>query len=305
MTGKFHAGELAVQAQAGVQIMAARIGNGLQPSLPPVAQEFLQEQQMAVIASVDREGKVWASLLAGEPGFLQAIDPETINIKVKPLPGDPLSENLKVTGEVGLIVIEPATRRRIRINGKAELWPDSVQIYIQQAFSNCQKYIQAREIEVLPTGQIQNIEVKQSSKLNDEQQSWISQTDTFFIATFHAEGGADASHRGGLPGFVQVLNANRLVFPDYSGNKMFQTLGNLALNPQAGLLFLDFERGNILQLSGKAQIIWESERIAEVTGAERLIEFEIEQIIELDGASPLRGQFLEYSRFNPPVAAPM
>jgi predicted pyridoxine 5'-phosphate oxidase superfamily flavin-nucleotide-binding protein len=78
---------------------------------------------------------------------------------------------------------------------------------------------------------------------NGKQQRLIREADTFFIASSHRDGGADASHRGGNPGFVHVLNETKLIWPDYSGNGMFQTLGNLAIDPRAGLLFMDFESG--------------------------------------------------------------
>ncbi|MCI0605928.1 pyridoxamine 5'-phosphate oxidase family protein, partial [bacterium] len=95
------------------------------------------------------------------------------------------------------------------------------------------------------------------------------------------------------------VNSNRILFPDYSGNKMFNTLGNITVNPNAGLLFLDFEKGNTLQLTGKAQVIWEEERIAEFAGAERLVEYEIEQVIEITAATNLSWRFLSYSPSNP------
>jgi hypothetical protein len=80
---------------------------------------------------------------------------------------------------------------------------------------------------------------------------------------------------------------------------MFQTLGNISVEPQTGLLFLDFESGDTLQLTGKAQVIWEKERVAAFAGAERLVEFSIEEVIETKGAVPLHWQLVEYSPFLP------
>ena len=136
-------------------------------------------------------------------------------------------------------------------------------------------------------------------RLREEQQQWIRAADTFFVASHHPDGGADASHRGGHPGFVHVLNANRVIWPDYSGNTMFQTLGNIASNSQAGLLFIDFESGSTLQLTGKARIIWDRERTARFPGAERLVEFDLEEAIEIAGASPLGWRFMGHSPLNP------
>lgn len=124
--------------------------------------------------------------------------------------------------------------------------------------------------------------------MSESQKIWIIQANTFFIATFHPENGADSSHRGGDSGFIKVIDANKLLFPDYVGNNLFQTFGNLAINPNAGLLFINFAAGDTLQLTGKAEIIWHSEQLAEFADAQRLVTFEIEEIIETSFAFPWR-----------------
>ncbi len=119
-----------------------------------------------------------------------------------------------------------------------------------------------------------------SNALNQQQKNWITQADTFFIASYHPEKGADASHRGGNPGFIRIINPDRLMFPDYTGNNLFQTFGNLTVNPHAGLLFIDFDRSYTLQLTGTAEILWQTELLTEFPDAKRLVKFEIEEIIE-------------------------
>src|SRR5262249_16192000 len=140
---------------------------------------------------------------------------------------------------------------------------------------NCPKYIQARIWEKGESRSEVKEFVSTSTELSDEQMNFIRQADTFIIASQHQTRGADASHRGGNPGFIQVKDRKKIVFPDYSGNMMFQTLGNLQLNPHCGLLFYDFSDGKILQLTGRAEIIWDEVRIREFAGAERLIDFEV------------------------------
>jgi hypothetical protein len=135
--------------------------------------------------------------------------------------------------------------------------------------------------------------------LTEKQRRWIREADTFFVASSHSDGGVDASHRGGNPGFVQVVNESRLVWPDYSGNMMFQTLGNIAVNPRTGLLFIDFKKGDTLQLTGQASINWEVNRAINFPGAERLVEFDIEEAVEITNTIPFRWQFIESSPFNP------
>jgi len=303
MTLPFHPGELTVQARAGVQDLAGRIGRGIHSRISPAAQDFLHDQRMAVVSSIDANGQVWVSLLSGAAGFIHVVDEQTVWLDAAPQPGDPLEDNMRTGVDIGMLVINPATRRRIRVNGTVELPPQGgIHVHTEQVYGNCPKYIQVRQlheetVDGHKTHAGQN--AQRGSLLTEEQQRWIMQADTFFVGSFHPEGGADASHRGGNPGFVQVINGSTLLWPDYAGNNMFQTLGNIAANPHAGLLFVDFERGGTLQLTGKAQIIWEEERRAKFTGAERLIEFHIDQVIEIANTSPLRWQLIEYSPFNP------
>ncbi len=299
MANVFHPGEIAVQKQAGTYSGAGRIGNGIRPVIPRTFREFMAEQAFAVAASVDGVGHVWASALVGEPGFIRALDDRTVHVTAQPVPGDPLADNLKSTGKLGLLVIEFATRGRIRLNGNAELRPDGIWMQTEEVFGNCQKYIQARESKQEQGKPTPPATAQLGEKLTTAQRRWIESADTFFVASANPAGGADASHRGGQSGFVRVMESKKLVWPDYSGNGMFQTLGNLAINSRAGLLFMDFERGAVLQLTGHADIIWDEARTTEFVGAERLIEFHVEQVIETASALPLRFSFMDYSPYNP------
>lgn len=300
MTTQYHEGELAVQAQAGVQSEASRINRSIRSTIPPIAQEFLRNQVMVIVSSVDGGDRVWASLLTGDPGFLKALDEQTIEINAVPLPGDPLAENIHAGGALGLLAIDLATRHRMRVNASiVEYIQGRIVLRTQQVYANCHKYIQVRALHARD-GQARSIEVKRTQQITEVQRQWIERADTFFVASYHPTGGADASHRGGLPGFVQLNRAgSRLTFPDYAGNRMFQTLGNLTSNHHVGLLFLDFDNGNTLQLSGRAEVIWDRERVAEFAGAERVVECRIDEVVEIVGASPLRGELVEYSPFLP------
>lgn len=297
---EYHAGELAVQACAGVQVEAQALGQHIGASIQPTAQKFLQSQQLAIASTVDQQGRVWASLLTGQPGFVETINERTARITAPLIPADPLNQNLRMNNHIGLLIIDLANRRRLRMNGEAIAdGNESLLIHTEQSYFNCPKYIQSRHIQMDVAQSAVSPVVQHFETLTQAQQDWIHQADTFFIASLHPESGADASHRGGYPGFVQVLNANTLMFPDYSGNNMFNTLGNLLINPKAGLLLIDFEQGNTLQLTGETHILWEDERLAKFAGAERLIEFHIAEVIETANATQLRWKFSEYSPANP------
>ena len=299
----FHSGEIAIQNQAGVRDEAQRLCHLISDIIKPAAQEFLKNQQLAVVSTVDTNGKVWASLLTGEPGFIRVLSDQVIQLE--PNPPTPFStteggevtnlyQNLTINNTVGLIIIDLANRRRLRLNGKANLQSDGkINIEIEQAFFNCPKYIQVRYVETEIAELFRQPEIFVRDALTQTDEKWITQADTFFIASCHPEIGADASHRGGSPGFVQVLNSKKLVFPDYQGNNMFQTFGNLLVNPHAGLLFIKFENGHTLQLTGQANVIWDTVRVSEIPNAQRLVEFNIEQVLEIRNACSLRWRFGE------------
>lgn len=294
----YHSGELAVQARAGVQRQANRVGQIIGSTMPPAAQEFLRRQPFAVLSSVAAQGQAWVSVLTGEPGFIDTIDEQTVAIEGA-LPGhDPLYENLQANPSIGMLAIEFATRRRMRVNGKGVLHDNGVTMYAEQVYSNCPKYIQAREWK-FAQAKSEPVIVRQSDTLNTAQQDWIQQADTFFIGSYHPEGGADASHRGGNPGFIKVLDEKTLLWPDYIGNNMFNTLGNISAYSQAGLLFVDFERGATLQLTGKAAVVWGKGRAQGFPGAQRLVEFQCKELIEVQNIIPLRWNPPDYSPFNP------
>ncbi|MEU7877414.1 pyridoxamine 5'-phosphate oxidase family protein [Microbispora bryophytorum] len=288
-----HAGEIAVQRRTGVRL--AEHGSArVRAEIPEVAARFLESQRMVVIGTEDREGRVWAAPLTGRPGFVAPSGDLTILVDAVPVA--PLAGVFDVEHDIGMLAVEPWTRRRMRVNGRARRDGDHLIVRTEQVYSNCPKYLQKRTIvEDLEPGERTS---RSGDRLSEAQREWIRAADTFFIAT-HAPGlGSDVSHRGGNPGFVEVVDDRRLVWPDYAGNLMYMTLGNLELNPAAGLLFLDWATGDALHLTGRARVDWDPR---EVPGAQRLVQFDVEHVLEAGGASPLRWAFEEYSRFNSPV----
>lgn len=298
----FHEGELAVQARAGVAAVAAKVGRNIMPSIPPDYDEFLRSQPFVVVAGLDRGGRVWASLLAGGEGFARAVGDREVVLDIGAAAGDPLAAALEPPGtRVGILAIEFDSRTRIRLNGLGELREDGLVIAVDEVFGNCPKYIQ-RRVPSVAVERANPTLLASGVELGSTERDLIRAADTFFIASVHGERGADASHRGGTPGFVEVAPDGRsLRFPDYSGNRMFQTLGNLASDPRTGLLFVNWESGAALQLSGRASIVWDRDEIAARPGAERLIDFQIERVLAHAGALPPAWHLIEVSRLNPPL----
>jgi predicted pyridoxine 5'-phosphate oxidase superfamily flavin-nucleotide-binding protein len=295
----YHAGELDVQRRAGVEEDARHLVGMVQARLSARAVPFLAGQSMAVATSLDPRGRPWASLLTGAPGFVQPIDDTLLLLATPPPSHDPLAANLAARRELGLLVIDLATRRRMRFNGQGVVDPvRGILLTLEQAYGNCPKYIQSRKVEVAARD-AGPPEQSHSKLLTRRQQALIGAADTFFIASVHPDSGPDASHRGGRPGFVRVLDDKTLVFPDYAGNNMFNTLGNLVVEPRTGLLFLDFESGDVLQLAGSAALDWRKASIAKHRGAEHVVvTVTVDEVLETRGVG-VRGRLLEYSPVNP------
>ena len=299
MTNPYHQGEIALQERSGGRGKGEALGRTIRDHMPSAAQEFLQQLPFVVLGAVDEQGEVWATHLVGEPGFVRPDGDRTVVIDGGILPGDPLEDTLRKVGwPIGMIGIEPISRRRIRLNGRIETVDvDVLTISTAEVYANCPKYIQARNFA--PNASREAGEVRRSSHLDDCQRGWVESADTFFIATVHTERGADCSHRGGMPGFVQVHDDHRLSFPDYIGNFMFQTLGNLELDSRAGLVFADYESGTLVHLTGDGRVDWTDERRAKFERAERIVDFEVKAVVERPGILPLADTFVDYSRFNP------
>jgi predicted pyridoxine 5'-phosphate oxidase superfamily flavin-nucleotide-binding protein len=243
----FHAGELAVQRRAGVSEAAERLGQSVRGELTTKSIGRAQAAHVAALATCDEEGQPWAWLLAGEPGFLEAGSERELLVR----PAHPLEPALKrhlaAHARVGLVGIDLTTGLRVRVNGRAEVDGEGLRILVEEAFTNCPKYVRKRP------------PLTRAPAPAPDGRALIDRADTFFLATRSADGRLDASHRGGEPGFVTVVDEATLRWSDYPGNNMFQTLGNLAQDDRAGLLFVDFERAATLQIAATGEVTWDGD----------------------------------------------
>lgn len=300
MTRIYHAGELTVQQLAGASIVAEQNGRSIRNSIPKGAVPFLTSQTLAVVATLDEQRRVWCSFLTGTPGFITVEDEVTLFLEAYPVEGDPLANNLNFNRDVGLLVIDLSKRIRLRLNGTGHMDDNGwLKVRMEQVYGNCPKYIQKRVVHGTSSCDRITQATYRLERLNLRAQEWIREADTFFIASSSLEGKVDASHRGGSPGFVHIVDERTLVFPDYFGNSMFNTLGNMYTNPHTGLLFIDFDFGHSLQLTGRSTIIWDEEQIKQYPSAERIILFELEEALITDNRSALSWEFIEYSPANP------
>jgi uncharacterized protein len=276
----FHAGELAMQQRAGVRPEAERLVRMLEPAaLSGGIAGFLAQRTFLVITGRDQHGLLWTSPLLGPPGFLEVRSETTLAVHAAIPAGDPLHE-LAAGQKLGLTTVEFATRRRVRINGILTATAgDRLTIEVEQAYGNCPQYIQQRLLEPARSGR-DLAGVRHATALAEADAQLIRGADTFFLGTVHPERGADASHRGGAAGFVRLDGTSRLWWPDYQGNNLFNSLGNLAVDPEAALLFFNFPGGQALQLSGTAGVEWDhaGER-GDDAGTGRRVVFAIRRLV--------------------------
>lgn len=292
----FNTDERAAQLRAG--LLTGRTAP-IRPFLPEQHRDFFPLLHYLFTATPDAEGWPMASVLTGSRGFVTSPDPVTLRIAALPRRGDPAAPGFAEGAEIGLLGIDLATRRRNRANGRIAGRDDGLTVRIAQSFGNCPQYIQTRTVAPGSTDDAAGAtQAAILSGLDQAARDLIESADTFFVASrarseLGAEGGFDMSHRGGRPGFVGV-QGNTLVIPDFRGNGFFNTLGNLLGDPRAGLLFIDFNNGEMLQLQGTVTIDWHGGENGPA-GAERLWHVEVERVWRTPPAFPYRFSFREFA----------
>jgi len=257
LTSPWHAGEVELQRSVGSHEKMAAVGpKVIRPYMPEQHREFFEELPFIVLGSVDHAGRPWATLRAGAPGFVHS--PDDAHLEIDAAGDDQDPAELKVGAPIGMLGIQPHTRRRNRANGVVqEAAGDTLLVHVTQSFGNCPRFITRREAIFEPVVAASS-EAAHLDELDAEARALIESADTFFVASYvrHEDGSTDVdvSHRGGPEGFVRIDESGALVIPDYAGNNFFNTLGNFVRHPVAGLLFVDFERGDLLQLTGRVTL---------------------------------------------------
>jgi predicted pyridoxine 5'-phosphate oxidase superfamily flavin-nucleotide-binding protein len=295
--GAFHAGEQAMHQRLGIAERMSEIGSRvIRDHMPDQHRQFYAQLPFVLVGSVDAALRPWASLLVGQPGFLSTPDEHHLAAAAQPMPGDPLARNLVPGAPLGLLGIELPTRRRNRVNGLVSRVDASGWLLdVEETTGNCPQYIQQRELTWRrDPADVQPRDVQPLTALDDEAQALIAGADTLFVAS-HAHGRSDVSHRGGRAGFVRVDGSGRLLVPDFSGNLFFMTPGNFVSHPHAGLLFIDFERGDLLSLTGRVEMVFDGPDVEQLDSAERAWRFELDEGLWLRDALPLGFDFKRWS----------
>jgi predicted pyridoxine 5'-phosphate oxidase superfamily flavin-nucleotide-binding protein len=291
----FHEDETAAQIRAGVTVDGA----GIRPFMLEQHRSFFAGLRYVFVSVPDREGWPLATVLSGPTGFVHAPTPTALRIDAVPVRHDPAAAGFAVDNEIGMLGLDLATRRRNRANGRVStIGQSGFSIAVAQSFGNCAQYIQARAIRADkardPAERSATID-----GLDDDARRLIGASDTFFVASRSRvdpseAGGLDISHRGGRPGFVRVED-DTLFIPDFKGNRFFNTLGNLLGDPRAGLLFIDFETGDVLQATGIVTIDWDAGAATLPSGAQRYWRVTIHRSWRRRGALPFVWSFERYA----------
>lgn len=305
MKNTFHEGELKVQQMSGEALIAQSRTGMIASELMQGVVPFVENQAFLLASSTNLSGEVWISALLGDPGFIHVLNNKELHIHLPYLYSDKediLYRNLREVPEIGTLTMDLAHRRRFRINGSVQIDEQSIKLGVKEAYGNCPKFIQRRLIHAMGQAEEVKSASSQGKDLKESQRAWIKSADTFFLGSKSLEGKMDASHRGGNPGFVEILEVDLLRIPDYPGNSMYSSLGNLYENPQAGLLFIDFEQGKSLQLTGKVALQMDqqsAEDLEKSGGSGRFWTFEIDRWIETEHHHTVDWELVDFSPYNP------
>jgi uncharacterized protein len=301
----WHQGERDLHVRMGNAATMEALGQRFMSDFMPVQHRaFFAQLPFVVLGAVDAQGRPWATLVEGRPGFMQSTQPDQLTLNAQPGEGDPLRLALTMGSPVGLLGIEAHSRRRNRMNGVVQsVQADGLSVHVVQSFGNCPQYIRARDFSFSRApGQPFAGQVEHLPALDDAARASIAGADTFFVASHfkgdaeHPGASVDVSHRGGKAGFVKV-SGQVLHIPDFAGNQFFNTLGNFLTNPVAGLVFADFATGDLLQLSGSVEIVFDGPEVNAFEGAQRLWRFTVAQVVRRRNALALRWSADE----NPPA----
>ena len=296
----FHDGEIAVQQRTGERDIALRHGAAISPRIVGGALSFLSQQRLIALSAVGDDGYLWTSVWCGGPGFVHSADGQRVSILrslMAASPDDPVRPRLAIGREVGILAIEFASRRRLRINGTVEcISPDEIGILVRESVPNCPKYIQPRRASDNPAASSSPKPAERGRTVDEERRSLVERADTAFVGSLHPSRGVDTSHRGGARGFIEVVDATTLRIPDYPGNSMFMTLGNYLIDSRASLAALDFERGSIVAFAGSARLHLEVETPQPPTGGTgRYWELAVREWVQFGLPSAVRWEVLDPS----------
>lgn len=321
-------GELAVQGLLRVPAQPNPTAHGL----PVHYVGRVQAAPLVAVGALDTDARPWTSIWAGEPGFVRAIAPDVVGMRsLVDKANDPVAGVLfgdLADGEVysdpnaasggrpmSALAIDLETRDRVKLAGRLvagvrspgagdEVGDVQLAMAVTESIGNCPKYLNKKGIRLhVPEPEL----VSDGLPLPAHALEILERADMFFMSTSDGRGDMDTNHRGGPPGLLRVASNGEghagvvLAYPEFSGNRLYSSLGNLHVNDKVGITIPDFGTGDVVYLTGTARLL-----VGE-TAARLLPRTKVAVRIEVTAAKlvkdglPFRGEAGEFSPYNPPV----
>ncbi|KAF8838260.1 hypothetical protein BDN67DRAFT_971835 [Paxillus ammoniavirescens] len=328
----WHKGERAIQRKLGYAGAMAEAWTWIHAEMPEQHQTFYTSRLPFIpVTTIDNKQRPWSSILAGpdgRPGFATSQHFGELTMHANTWEGDPFVQNVKLSGGQPMLIagigVEFSTRRRNKFAGFIESFEGEGPLFhirsmVNEAIGNCPKYINIRELVPFPDAQPhivhRRLELSPDERLPHDVISFIHESDTLFLGTYYKAEEEDRekfpshvgmNHRGGKAGFSRVRpsDGRTLVIPDYSGNRLLTSLGNIEATPLASVTFVSFTTGAVLYLTGEAHNLVgpTAQRLMPRTNA--LTTFYTTGYIFVANALPVRqkaGTPVQRSPYSPPI----
>ncbi|KAF7547692.1 hypothetical protein G7Z17_g7542 [Cylindrodendrum hubeiense] len=321
LISEFHEGERAMHQLLKVQ----RNGNPTTPGLPMRYGMRVNQSSLVALGTLDDAGRPWTTVWGGERGFARPVAEDVLALNsAVDTQYDPVFKALWEGGdaeddavvrpgggegkEMAGLSIDLETRDRVKLMGKmvagaAVNGGKEVQMamLVTGSLGNCPKYLNRKDIV---KNEMKPELVSDSLLLPQGALDLIEKADMFFLSSTNGDT-MDTNHRGGSPGLVRVAKNDadglELVYPEFSGNRLYQTLGNFKVNPLVGVAIPDFDTADVLYLTGSASILVGKEASDLLSRTQLAVKISVTAARFVKSGLPFRGPAVEYSPYNPPT----
>ncbi|KAK5987898.1 hypothetical protein PT974_12034 [Cladobotryum mycophilum] len=299
---QWHEGEVAMH-----RALKAPLGmNPTSPGLPRSYGMRAMYSQLIAVGTLDGQSRPWTSVWGGERGSARPVAEDVLALTTRvDKRYDPVYRAFWEEKGQG----EEVTRDRVKLMGRmvagAEVTSEEemiqVAFHVQESLGNCPKYINKKDIEaVIPQARL----ISEGLRLPDEAVELIGKADMFFLSSSNGKT-MDTNHRGGPQGLVRVMRNDgeglELVYPEYSGNRLYQSLGNLRVNPLIGICIPDYDTGDAVYVTGTATILVGEEASSLLFHSNLAVKITASASKFVKSSLPFRGPSQERSPYNPPV----
>ncbi|KAJ5467214.1 Riboflavin synthase-like beta-barrel [Penicillium sp. IBT 31633x] len=290
------------------------------PYLSPRAAFLVREAPLIALGILDSQGRPWSTVWGGAAGFAEPVSESSsiglrtqVDSKYDPVVQALLSAN-HTTESAGKMIsglaVDLENRRRVKLYGRivagslsdGDEGQAQLVVHIQESLGNCPKYMNKKHI--VPAQSDPKL-ISDSPQLSAAAIELLSRADTMFVSSSHGATTMDTNTRGGPAGFIRVesndVSGAVIVYPEYSGNRLYQTLGNLQTTPRAGFVVPDFASGNVLYFTGSTEILVGKNAATILPRSNLALRVTIAAAIFVENGLGFRGEAGDPSPYNPSV----